>query len=152
MKVYFFGVWGQIGHYMYDPSGATVSHEEKNESIPRALHSPDGVYAGDPKKVARWYDSAAGKRTIPSWNSEDQVQGKARLLLVEGWTILAFWDCSGDPRGGSNSNFLAEGTYSFEEMKLLAEKHFPSVWGRIMKTFEVTLNGGEAPKGRKENV
>ncbi len=62
-----------------------------------------------------------------------------RLVHVQGWTALAFWDRSSDRRGGSNSAILAAGTLDFEAMVAIAADNFPSVWARITTAFEVRL-------------
>lgn len=60
-----------------------------------------------------------------------QAQGAAVLHQKDGWTAIGFWDRTGDTRGNSNSNFLVEGTYTFEEMCQLAQEAFPAIWHRI---------------------
>lgn len=57
----------------------------------------------------------------------------------DGWTALSFWDRSIDKRGACNSNYFAEGTFTFEEMVALAKERFPDRWA-CMK-FEVHLSG-----------
>jgi hypothetical protein len=37
---------------------------------------------------------------------EDAQSGEARIHHVEGWTVLAFWDRSGDSRPSSHSTFV----------------------------------------------
>jgi len=69
-----------------------------------------------------------------------QVQGHARLTHHNGWTILAFWDRTGDSRGNSNSAFLEQGEHSFDEMVAKAKATFPKIWERF--TFEVTHDHG----------
>jgi hypothetical protein len=53
------------------------------------------------------------------------------LRHKDGWTALAMTDYTVDSRPGSNSVFLAEGTFSQEEMNALAHQYFPSVAKRI---------------------
>lgn len=60
----------------------------------------------------------------------------------KGWTAIGFWDRTGDNRGNSNSNFIVEGTYSFEDMCHLAEQAFPAIWKRIGN---VTLHSTNCP-------
>lgn len=48
-----------------------------------------------------------------------------------GWTAFAMTDYTVDSRPGSNSVFLAEGTFSEEEMVAIAYRFFPSVASRI---------------------
>jgi hypothetical protein len=58
-------------------------------------------------------------------------EGQSVITHKDGWTALSFWDRSIDSRPGSNSNFLAEGIFSFDEMVKLAQEKFPSVWNRF---------------------
>jgi hypothetical protein len=53
------------------------------------------------------------------------------LQHKEGWTALAMVDYTVDSRPGSNSVFLAEGTYSLNEMIEIAKRDFPSISERI---------------------
>lgn len=62
---------------------------------------------------------------------EQQIEGQALLHHLDGWTALAFWDRSMDTRPGSNSLFLAQGTFEFEQMLMIAEIHFPVIKSRF---------------------
>jgi hypothetical protein len=64
-----------------------------------------------------------------------QIEGLALLHHKDGWTAVAFWDRTGDHRGGSNSVFLAKGEFTFDEMLDLAREAFPE----IMKTFKFKI-------------
>lgn len=128
----YFGYWGSPGHFLYKPDGNGARHSQ----LPTELRDIESL-AGDPDKIKRYDDGVHGKKTVPFWDEKDQEQGRARLHLIAGWTVLAFWDRSGDRRGGSNSAFLAEGKFTFDEMCALARQHFPSVWTRITLAFEV---------------
>ena len=59
------------------------------------------------------------------------LEGQAVINYKDGWTALSFWDRSIDSRPGSNSNFLAEGIFNFDEMIKLTQEKFPSVWNRF---------------------
>lgn len=69
-----------------------------------------------------------------------KIEGVAMIRFVEGWTVLSFWDQSGDSRPGSNSNFIAEGRRPFAEMCALAKEWFPAFWERAMRRFDVMLD------------
>lgn len=60
-----------------------------------------------------------------------QVQGAAILHQKSGWTAIGFWDRTGDDRSNSNSNFIVEGTYTFDEMCKLAQEAYPELWKRV---------------------
>lgn len=60
-----------------------------------------------------------------------QPQGLAILHQKDDWTAIGFWDRTGDSRPGSNSNFLVQGTYTFEEMCAMAQEAYPALWKRI---------------------
>jgi hypothetical protein len=64
-----------------------------------------------------------------------EIEGIASIHQKDGWTALSFWDRSIDDRHKSNSNFLAEGTFNFEEMLAISKKHFPEIFERFK--FEV---------------
>lgn len=65
-----------------------------------------------------------------------QHQGVAKLTQKDGWTAIGFWDRTGDDRGNSNSNFIVEGTYNFDEMVKLAQEAYPLIWKRIKNVTE----------------
>jgi hypothetical protein len=66
---------------------------------------------------------------------EKQIEGAALLHHLDDWTALAFWDRSIDSRYGSNSAFLLEGRFTFDEACRVAREAFPRVWARYK--FEV---------------
>lgn len=119
--VYYNGCWGETGHYLWDRT------RRKAYSVPAdfpvAPHVLDSGF-------------------LPP--GQPQVEGRATLCHVNGWTVLAFWDRSVDTRGKSNSAFVARGTLDFDAMVAAAKAAFPSVWGRF--GFEVRL--ADVPAGR----
>jgi hypothetical protein len=60
-----------------------------------------------------------------------EIEGRALIHHKDGWTAMSFWDRSVDHRGKCNSSFLAEGTFTFEEMLAIAREKFPRVVGRF---------------------
>lgn len=122
IKVYFFGDGrprtAQGGHFLYpaDPRerkrGVVLPWNHGFDKREGVLHLDTGLAPGGPK----------GERTM----------GVAALHHKGGWTALAFWDCTGDTRGNSNSVVIAEGTHTFNDMKTLAANHFPRVWERCL--------------------
>jgi hypothetical protein len=70
-----------------------------------------------------------------------QDQGAASLTHTNGWTILGWHDYTGDSRGGSNSNLLIKGTYSFEQMRAILMQRFPTVYNRQTKQIAVRTLG-----------
>ena len=108
MKVYYFGCFDEVGHYLYYPDGRSVY---ERDATPWSWPAIDGSLAPEGQ----------------------QVQGLALLHKKDGWTAIAFWDRTFDSRGNSNSAFLAEGDFTFEEMLELAKKYFPAQVKRIGK-------------------
>lgn len=119
MKVFYFGCWGEKGHYLRDVNRNHV----RNDRTATPWEGMDGVLC--PGYV----------RYMPF--NTPQPEGEAALHHKEGWTALAFWDRSVDSRGGCNSVFFAEGTYGPHAMIEIAKTHFPSVWSRF--PFEVVV-------------
>ena len=108
LEFYYFGCIGDAGHYIFVPTG----HKD---------------YRTDVLKTNPWGYKIDGK-LCPSGS---EVEGKALLNHKDGWTALSFWDRSVDTRGACNSNFLAVGTFSFDEMMKFANEHFPTVMNRF---------------------
>jgi hypothetical protein len=112
MKMYYFGCVGKSGHYMFQPSD---SYPKQDHTFTR--DNPWG------------YQVDSG--LCPSG---PQVEGRAMIHHKDGWTALSFWDRSVDRRSGSNSNFLAEGTFTFAEMVEFAKERFPKIMARFAFT------------------
>ncbi len=66
-----------------------------------------------------------------------ETQGRATLVHLNGWTILTFWDRSGDKRGQSCSAFVLCGTLDFDAVIRVSKARYPKVWERI--DFDVVL-------------
>lgn len=56
-----------------------------------------------------------------------RLPGLCLLWQKDGWTAMSFWDNTGDPRAGSVSVFLAQGTFDFDEMCMLSETRFREI-------------------------
>lgn len=113
--MYYFGKWASgHGHILYHGNGRQVYHNEMPKDFPVREHILDGGLL--PPELP-------------------QVEGRASLTHVNGWTILSFWDRSGDKRGNSCSNFLMRGTHYFKIALLMAREGCPDLWSRI--TFDI---------------
>lgn len=116
---YYFGCMEDKGHFLWDPLTNWPSLKNLPADWPFGPHGEelDGGYT--PK--------------------HGQKQSRALLAHVDGWTVLAMWDRTVDSRPGSNSNFVAKGELTFDEMVGLAKEHFSKVWERINKAAPVSL-------------
>lgn len=126
--VYYFGCWGAPGHMLWRPNRTSLSHRtEPFLSLGRSLDGgfcPGGVHA----------------------STREQEEGATRLHHIAGWTVLSFWDRSGDRRHGSHSTFLVEGAHDFTATVALAREHFPDVLDRITRAgIEIRLAEGDQP-------
>lgn len=113
VKTYYFGCIDQPGHYMFS-SPKSYSLEDRRRTADFAYTNPWGT------KIDGGLCSVG-----------QQFEGWANLHHKDGWTALSFWDRSVDDRPGCNSNFLAEGDFSFDDMLSLARIHFPEVVNRL---------------------
>jgi hypothetical protein len=111
MKIYYFGCIHEAGHFLWEPP----SHGARKEATTPWGRNPDGTLC--PKRG----------------------EGGALLHHKDGWTAIAFVDYSVDTRPGSNSAFLAEGIFTFDEMKQLAAQHFPEVWQRFRNMIHLVV-------------
>jgi hypothetical protein len=126
--MFYFGPWDSPGHYLHDERG--VSQWRAETVIPWTLGQLDGDlqphFADCAKKRRRHYcDCPSGE------------EGPALLHHKDGWTALAFWDRTVDKRGACNSVYLAEGTYTFDQMVAMARERFAVRWNKM--AFQVTL-------------
>ncbi len=102
----YFGCAGPAGHYVYNPGMAYDRNMEWLAYLDGLL-PPEG----------------------------DQIEGAAKLYHLNGCTLLAFWDRTGDKRPGSNSVFYIPGKVAFHEAVGAAKGSFPGIWRRF--TFDV---------------
>lgn len=110
-RVLYFGCWGEPGHFYYEPSGLRFKGNMPPGLLPEDI---DGKLCPvDPLDV------------------ENQVEGHASLQIIAGWTVLAFWDRSGDARLGANSIVMAQGNYSIDEMIAALATAYPQIAKRI---------------------
>ena len=109
---------GDGGHFLYEPGWWSVRSFKAFD-----YQMLDGMYAPGGERLRRW-------------KSFEQVEGHAAWHVVNGWTVVSFWDRSGDARGNSNSAFVVEGEHSFEHVLELAREVWPEVFTRF--TFDIT--------------
>lgn len=121
-RMFYFGPWGEPGHYMFNEHRMWVHKEEDN--IPWNGQIDGRLQPGCRFEDGRWehYDA-------------DETEGRALLHHKNGWTALSFWDRSVDTRFASNSTYFAEGTFTFEQMVEMAKARFADRWNRMK--FEV---------------
>jgi hypothetical protein len=116
MDIYYFGCINRPGHYLFAPGSRRTI---------------------EPSRIGLPWDWAIDSGLCPPG---PEIEGHALLHHKGGWTAIAFWDRSVDPRGKCNSGFYALGTLTFEEMVERAKANFPEVWARFH--FPVILVGG----------
>lgn len=134
-KILFYGVrtGTRSGHFLNAPHGC----------LPEALHRLDGVWCfPTPRTREQVWNRLYDPRREP------QEEGRAHIHDVSGWTVVAWWDRSEDPRAGSNAVFLAPGKHQFSRMIELAREHFPSEMRRMEAAYPIGLAGADlAPDG-----
>lgn len=116
MIAFYFGYVEGYGHGLIDQYGNHV-RDRDSKSLPKYLRLPDATLTP---------------------NISGEPEGVAKIIVdSEGWTVLSFWDRSGDRRPGSNTNFILKGTFSFEEALNYSKDIFPNIFSRI--TFPIVL-------------
>lgn len=129
----YFGCWGPAGHYFYRPDGHCSSKEVRHKMAAEGIYPMiDGGFCPGS------HQNPDGSTRRPE-RGPPQEEGVARLTHHNGWTILAFWDRTGDTRYGSNSNFIRGDLWDFKTMVAKAKETYPRLWERF--TFEVKLYG-----------
>lgn len=119
MKMYYFGPWDSPGHYLHDERGNSRWGAEN--AIPWTPGQMDGGLQPHFADCAK----------TPNCNCPCGKEGPARIHYKDGWTALAFWDRSVDKRGACCSVYLAEGTFTFDEMVALAKERFAVRWNKM---------------------
>lgn len=111
-----------VGHYMHNNQ---LRHDwDAENDLPESWRGGkiDGGFA--PKEFA-------------DRDKKEAPQGQALWVQCEGWTLISFWDRSGDSRGGSSSTFISKEHLTFDQMVAVAKEEFPQLWKRF--NFEVKL-------------
>lgn len=121
-KLYYFGCWGSVGHYLRDCQARTIG-----DSVVPFAHL-DGVHCPGATLIRGRWETPLGA----------QDQGHAALLHAHGWIVLGIWDRTLDSRYGSHSTFLYDGAHDNramlrDELMTLCERRYPAVWARILK-------------------
>lgn len=115
-RPYYFGVAPQDrGHHLYDDQSFWPKRPEAI-GLPFKLTELDSAYCPN---VTR-------------------QQGVAKTTYENGWTVLSFWDQTGDSRPGSHSTFLLPGALKWEEAVAAARAAFPQVMKRAEGSFKLT--------------
>lgn len=125
MIAYFVGVkpGDRAGHFCYKPGYQKVWLSRDSVQL-----SKDG----EPSPWAGVYplgDSEATEAAWPDW--ETPVEGNGHSIRTKGWTLLSFWDRSGDKRPGSHASFAFDVDVGAEEVLGLAREHFPEIITRM---------------------
>jgi len=119
----YFGCWpttwgGMLGHYMWLPN-----RTQAYNSFLEDMGLPIQLY---PNHI----DGALCPK--------GPVEGACRIVDIQGWSVLALQDRSGDSRPGSNSAFILRdpmtapyGPDRFSELLNSATEEFPDVMRRI---------------------
>lgn len=105
MRVYYFGCWEQVGHYLRDHTGKNISYS--NNDLP--WDQIDGVLCPD----------------------DTRKEGIVKIHHEKGWTAAAFWDNSIDRRPASNSVLLVEDLIDITEVICEFERTFPQIYKRF---------------------
>ena len=110
-EIYFFGVISpdNLGHHLYRPGGTWATEHSLPDDFPCSIAGLDQCF-------------------LPA--RQPQEQGRARLWRTRGWTIVSFWDRSGDSRPGSNATLIARGRLDLNEVLDRARISFPEIVAR----------------------
>ncbi len=131
--VFYFGCWGEAGHYLHDPTGhcPRESHAIEHFMFNGEKRHLDGNLA--PRLLGS--KLSCGKLEGPYPRSAECPQGQfLRHELSTGFTAIAWWDRNqGDTRGACNSTVLVRGSHTTETMLANFAHHFPSVKARLDK-------------------
>jgi hypothetical protein len=52
------------------------------------------------------------------------------MSVINSWTVVSFWDQSGDSRPASNSSFVMWGVHDFRHAAEAARQRFPTIFAR----------------------
>lgn len=139
-RMFYFGPWDQAGHYFFAEGGRSTRIEDDPTF-------PFGHYGGKVEVDGRLQPGCPSSDDRLQRKTRPEVEGQALLHHIKGWSALCFWDRSVDKRGACNSNYFAEGIFSFEEMVAMAKERFAERWNKM--PFKVVLIDTETANGSK---
>lgn len=128
LTLFYFGPWGEPGHYVWTPDGRHPRPERAGPWSPGELDASS--YQND-------YHRRAALDTGQGFCPADPEEPQGVWRLTRGsdaagpWTAIGCWDRTCDRRGQSKAVFVAEGEHDLEAMQAIAAQHFPEVWTRI---------------------
>lgn len=127
-EVLFFGCQSATskGHYFFRP------HFRKYDFDPKHFRDEQG------RHLDGGFLEAQGVR---------DVQGSAAYRQLNGYSIVSWWDRSGDSRGASNSAFIVQGDHTPQEVMRLGAESFPTILPR--QKAPITLPDGSVLLERK---
>ena len=128
--MFYFGPWDRAGHFLVDENGNGIYGSDRG-TLPWVQGQMDGALQPHFRDCAK--NNSYRDRFC---NCSSGEQGVALVHHKGGWTAMAFWDRSVDNRGASNSVYLAEGIFTFDEMVELAKTRFAYRWNKM--SFPVT--------------
>ncbi len=144
--LYYYGVhWNQkSGHLLYTPGGERVNIKDEHDLKESMGVIKDFVFERKTfdYPVLEFFSTAkrCPQRKLPNTNEPIKSDGESHLYHVNDWTLLAFWDTSGDGRGSSHSNFFTQGEWDFDQMCMISRHEYPLIWKRIdTHRFKVVL-------------
>lgn len=118
---YFVGVWPDPytkGHYCRTPDGQLA----KRAVTPWTGHYGDPITDGVCMKIMG---------ATEQYGAHMQPEGVRFHQQKEGWTLVCWWDRSGDPRKGCVAGFALKGSYNADQAEAEARRLFPLVFSRI---------------------
>src|ERR1700756_3383092 len=124
--MFYFGPWDTAGHFLNSEGGRWVPERERGTFPWNENSSSNGIDC----QLQPGCHLVDGR-----WRHGKEIEGEALLHHRSGWTALSFWDRTIDTRGGCNSTYFAEGTFTFDEMVAMAKERFAERWNRMK--FEV---------------
>jgi hypothetical protein len=62
---------------------------------------------------------------------DPQTEGESWIRHRDGWTLLQWWDRTGDPRGGSSAGLLVEMKIDADNLLALGGLAFPGIFKRF---------------------
>ena len=139
MNVYFLGVWPgyRAAHVLHGRDGWPIRSGGMKPPSPWGTARFLGSQMVEERLVlsAAWPDHYVG----------DDVEGRARVVHKDGWTLVSMWDRSGDSRHGSHSSFIIDKHLEPEEALRVAKEHYPTVFHRIEQHLNraVVLDGSD---------
>lgn len=133
-KALYFGVHPhqEAGHFFWTTQW---DHGDEPWRVPETLHKVHRHFDAGWPPATRSRRLVTSPRAYTIVETDERPPGMAAVGHHNGWTVVSWWDRSGDDRGASHSTILIPAIVEEGLELAVAERAFPAVFARYRKHY-----------------